>query len=299
MATAILKEIFSVEVVRTRDAEVLRGLDIVYDVGDGEFDHHRVEKEHRDNGTPYAACGLIWRKFGKSVVMSRAAELSEAEAEEIWKNIDRLLVEGIDAHDNGVRTCIVIIPAMSISSIITEFNPAWDMEERNSDKYFENAVRFAATVLDNVLNQQISTVKARAKVQEAFNKRSRPELLVLEDYYPWQRILPRLDTQKEVLFTIFPRDGEFLLQTVRGGGGVSRDRKKLPQAWAGKREAELNQIAGIDDAIFCHPGRFIAGAASLESILKMADLAIAEPEEVKPQGFLYSLKKLLFRKFGY
>ena len=295
MATAILNEIYDLEIVRTRDTEVLKSLDIVYDVGDGEFDHHRVEKEQRENGTPYAACGLIWRRFGRMAVGSRATWMSQEEIDGVWKNIDRLLIEGIDAQDNGVRTNITIIPTTSFSMLITEFNPAWDRDDRDSSKYFDNAVRFAEIVLDNALNQQISTVKARGKVLEAYNNRVRPEILVLEDSYPWQRILPRIDSNKEVLYTVFPRDGEFLLQTVRGGG-ANRDRKKLPAAWAGKREAELGQIIGIEDAIFCHPGRFIAGADSFDSIMKMADLAVAEPEEKKPQGFLYNLKKLLFGK---
>ncbi len=297
MATAILKEVFEIEVVRTRDIEVLKGLDIVYDVGDGEFDHHQVEKVHRDNGTPFAACGLIWREFGKQVVKRKCASLSNEEIEEIFRNVDRMLVEGIDAHDNGLRTCITIIPSMSISMIITEFNPTWDEEQSDCDICFEKAVSFASTILDNTLNQQVSAIKARAKVAEAYSQRIRQEVLALDSNYPWTRALSRIDKQKEVLFVVFPRDGEYLIQTVRGGGGPNRDRKLLPQAWAGKRESELSGIIGIEDAIFCHPARFIAGATSFESIIKMADLAIAEPEEIKPHGFLYNLRKLIFRKF--
>jgi uncharacterized UPF0160 family protein len=298
MATAILKEVFDIEVVRTRDPEVLGSLDLVYDVGDGEFDHHQVEKVRRDNGTPFAACGLIWRKFGKLAVMYKCISMSEEEIEEIYKNIDKMLIEGIDAHDNGIRTCITIIPTTSISTIITEFNPTWDVDQQDSDIHFEKAVKFASTVLDNALNQQISAIKARIKVAEAYNNRIRPEVVVLDTNYPWPRALSRIDVQKEVLFVVFPRDGEYLIQTVRGGGGPFRDRKRLPKAWAGKRDTELCQIIGIEDAIFCHSARFIAGARSFESIMKMADLAIAEPEDIKPRrGFLYKLKKLLFRKF--
>ncbi|WP_073008277.1 MYG1 family protein [Clostridium amylolyticum] len=68
MATAILKEVYEIELTRTRDENVLKTLDIVYDVGGGEFDHHGMDKIYRENGTPYAACGLIWRGFGKEVI---------------------------------------------------------------------------------------------------------------------------------------------------------------------------------------------------------------------------------------
>jgi len=44
MSTAIVKEIFDVDVIRTRDKEILDTLDLVYDVGGGEYDHHDIEK---------------------------------------------------------------------------------------------------------------------------------------------------------------------------------------------------------------------------------------------------------------
>lgn len=68
MATAILKEIFDIELTRTRNPELLEQQDLIFDVGNGEFDHHQLEKEYRDNGIPYAAAGLIWRKFGKDAI---------------------------------------------------------------------------------------------------------------------------------------------------------------------------------------------------------------------------------------
>ena len=65
MATAILKQIFDLDIHRTRDLDELEKLDIVYDVGRGEFDHHGVDKVYREDGIPYAASGLIWERFGR------------------------------------------------------------------------------------------------------------------------------------------------------------------------------------------------------------------------------------------
>ena len=54
---------------------------IIFDIGGGELDHHTPEnKEH--NGThpntniPYAACGLVWRKYYREIL----AEMEEREA---------------------------------------------------------------------------------------------------------------------------------------------------------------------------------------------------------------------------
>lgn len=296
MATAILKEVFDIELVRTRDMDVLKDLDIVYDVGDGEFDHHQNDKEHRENGTPYAACGLIWRKFGRNVVLSNEPSFSEEEVNSVFRYIDRNLIEAIDAEDNGIRSTVTIIPNLNVSTLISNFNPPWDADIEDEDSYFNQAVKFADIILGNSLAHQISTVKAKAHIKEAYEKRPRPEVLVLNRSYPWARVLNSIDRNREVLFVIFPREDEYLIQTVRGGGGPLRNRKSLPASWAGKRDEELNEIIGIDDAIFCHTGRFIAGAKSYDSIIKMAEMAIAEPVEVPKRQFLHVLRKFISRQ---
>lgn len=295
MATAILKEIFDIELVRTRDLEVLGELDIVYDVGDGEFDHHQVEKEFREKGTPYAACGLIWRKFGKDVVRFNEPALSEDDVNSIFRYIDRNLIECIDAIDNGIRSTATIIPTPDVSSLISNFNPPWDVDNADEDSYFNEAVKLAGIVLGNALAQQISTIKAKKFIAEAYEKRPRPELLVLDRSYPWARVLNSIDRERQVLYVVFPREDEYLLQTVRGSSSMG-NRKSLPEEWAGKREEELNEVVGIKDAIFCHSGRFIAGAKSFESIMKMANIAIEAPENKPPKKFGHVLKRFIAKQ---
>jgi uncharacterized UPF0160 family protein len=296
MATAILKEIFDIELVRTRDMEALEKLDIVYDVGDGEFDHHQVEKEFREGGTPYAACGLIWRKFGRDVVKKNAPTLSENEIQNVFRYIDRNLIESIDASDNGIRAAMTIIPTPNISTLISNFNPPWDVAAENEDEYFHQAVKLADVVLGNALAQQISTMKAKEHIAAAYDIRPRPELLVLDRFYPWPRVLNSIDREKTVLFVVFPREDEYIIQTVRGVGGSLGNRKSLPESWAGKRDDELNEILDIDDAIFCHSGRFIAGAKSFDSIMKMADIAIETPENKPPKKFGHVLRKFITKQ---
>ncbi len=280
MATAILTQVFEIELTRTRDPEILEKQDLIYDIGNGEFDHHQLEKEYRDNGTPYAACGLIWRKFGREAILSNHPEVSENEVEIIYKYVDAVLIEGIDAADNGIRTTENIIPTMCISSIIGGYNPTWDSPE-SVDAAFSDAVGFAEDILENLIDQKVSTLKARTFVIEAYNNRKRPELLILDNSFPWERTLKEIDINKEVLFVIYPKEEGFYIQTVREYGEVRRDRKSLPEEWAGKREEELSRIIGIKDAVFCHSSRFIAKAGSFESILKMADIAISNPEPIR------------------
>jgi uncharacterized UPF0160 family protein len=166
---------------------------------------------------------------------------------------------------------------MNISSVVSGFNPPW-YREMMEQTAFDKAVDFASNVLKNTVSHKVATIKARKYVVEAYNNRTKKEVVILNMFYPWERTLSEIDSENEVLFVIYPKDGQYLLQTVRERGRGRINKKSLPASWAGKRDDDLGRIIGIEDAIFCHPARFIAGAKSLESILKMADMAIDEPE---------------------
>jgi len=79
------------------------------------------------------------------------------------------------------------------------------------------------------------------------------------------------------MFAIYPNKGRYTLQTVKDKDGKTK--KDLPKEWAGKENEELSSITGVEDAIFCHTGRFIAVAGSPKGILKMAELAINHIED--------------------
>lgn len=291
MATAILKQIFDIELIRTRDNDILKDLDIVYDVGRGEFDHHGIEKKYRENGIPYAACGLIWRQFGKEVIKFKENSLKEEEVSDIFHYIDRVLIEGIDALDNGVRIQ-QDIPIMHISKIISGFNPPWYLDD-SIDNAFMEAVKLAKIVFENTFNSRISVIKSKENIITAFENRTNPKILILEQFSPWGEILRNIDEKEEVLFVIYPKDDNYAIQTVRDKGGT--DKKKLPNSWAGKENDELEEITGVEDAVFCHSGRFIAVAKSMEGILKMADLVINMPEEKRSKS-IFDFIRDIFKK---
>lgn len=299
MATAILREIFDLEIVRSRDPDVLKDLDIIYDIGEGEFDHHQADKRYRDNGIPYAACGLIWERFGRDVVRSFNDTLSEENLEYMFHELDDMLIQGIDAADNGLRTTKMIIPTLNITAIISKLNPTWDCDI-DEDSSFDEAVELASKVFRNVVRQKLSVVYAEEHVREAYMKRTVPELLVLDKPYPWNELLSHIDAERQIVYVISPDHGQYVIQTVRRSGGGYGDVKPLPLSWAGKRDDELCAVTGTDDAVFCHVDRFIAGARSLESIMKMAKMALDEPDEPKPEeagkGIFNAIKRFILSK---
>jgi uncharacterized UPF0160 family protein len=290
MATAILKEVFEVEIIRTRDSKILDKLHIVYDVGGGKFDHHGTEKVFREDDIPYAASGLIWSEFGRQVIKSKDSSLKEEEVESVFQYIDRILIEGIDALDNGVWIDTTEIPLMNISSIISGFNPNWK-SDKDENEAFNEAVKIASSVLDNAMNNKFSVLKARDIVAGAYENRKTKELLILNKYCPYGESLRDIDKDNEVLFVAYPKKDGYAMQTVRKED--RQDKKKLPEAWAGKRDEELGAVTGVKDAVFCHTGRFIAVAGSLQGIMKMARLAIDEPEERVESGIIGFIKRIV------
>lgn len=275
MATAILSLLLgNIKVTRTRDENILKELDLVYDISLGEFDHHQVDKELRGNNIPYAACGLIWREFGSRVIQNINFELDENDIMWIFDYVDENLLQGIDATDNGIDIKLEI-KETSISDIIQSYNPSWDSNDLNDDA-FEEAAQFAIEVLKRLINRQISVIKARSIVNEAFENRNIHEIMILKKGCPWLQQLYKIDINNEVLFVISPNENneEYKVQTVKKTSGTFEARKDILESIRGKSSEEINSIIKIDDAIFCHKAGFIASAKSMESALKIAKLSI-------------------------
>lgn len=275
MATAILTLLLGeIKVTRTRDENILKKLDFVYDIALGEFDHHQLNKEIRENYIPYAACGLVWREFGPRVIQKFNSELEENDIMSIFDYVDKHLVQGIDATDNGIDIKSEI-KVTSISDIIQGFNPTWD-STYSKDEAFKEATGYATEVLKRIIMRQVSVIKARTIVNEAFENRNIHEIMVLKNGCPWLQQLLKIDINNEVLFVISPDDDneEFKIQTVKKSSDTFEARKDILESIRGKSSEEINSIIKIDDAIFCHKAGFIASTKSMESALKIAKLSI-------------------------
>ncbi|AIF51304.1 MYG1 family protein [Pelosinus sp. UFO1] len=275
MATAILRLLLGdIKVTRTRDENILKEIDLVYDISLGEFDHHQINKEIRENNIPYASCGLIWREFGSRVIQKFNSQLEENDISSIFDYVDKTLVQGIDATDNGIDVKSEI-KVTSISDIIQSFNPTWDSTD-SKDEAFEEAVHYATEVLRRIISKQVSVIKARTIVNEAFQNRTINEIMVLENGCPWLQQLLKIDINNEVLFVISPDDNnaDYKIQTVKKTVDTFEARKDLLESIRGKSSEEINSIIKIDDAIFCHKAGFIASTKSMESALKIAKLSI-------------------------
>jgi uncharacterized UPF0160 family protein len=266
-----LKRLFpSYKLIRTRDLEFIDKADIVVDVG-GEydadtdrFDHHqRGGAGERESGIPFSSFGLIWQKYGLEICQGN---------QDVANAVDSGLVSTIDAIDCGHVKGTA--EGISLSQTIGMFNPTWQ-EEGDFDACFDEAVDFASRVLTRFIASANGGISAKAIVAKAIDNAEDPRVIVLEKYTPWKRTVHALS--EEALYMVYPsQTGQWRIQTVPVELGSFEDRKSLPKQWAGLSDKELKEVTGIDDAMFCHNGLFIAGAESFESTMKMASIALQE-----------------------
>jgi uncharacterized UPF0160 family protein len=268
-SVAALKGIFSsVTLIRTRDLEIIAKADIVIDVG-GEydsttdrFDHHqRGGAGARENGIPYSSFGLMWQKYGLDVCKGN---------QNVANALDAGLVSTIDAIDCGYVKGVS--EGISLSQTISMFNPTWQ-EDSHFDVCFDEAVEFASHVLTRFIATANGGISAKTIVASAIENTQDPRVIVLEKYTPWKKTVHALS--EEALYMVYPsQTGQWRIQAVPVEPGSFEDKRPLPKEWAGLSDKALQEVTGIDDAMFCHNGLFIAGTESFESTMKMAAIAL-------------------------
>lgn len=265
-----------VEVVRTRDREVVAGADVRIDVGfnhdpsRGDFDHHQREFDLvRENGVGYASFGLIWREYGARICGD--AEIADA--------VELTLVQPVDANDTGQqisKSLIEGVRPMNVNAVIGGFNSRWDeyLSEEQERGRFDAAVELAGGILEREIASATSGLKAVRVVREAIAGAKDPRIIELSQNVPWKQVV--VTEAPDALFVIYPKRQGYGLETVPRELGTFENRKDLPAAWAGLEQSELAELTGVEDALFCHAKRFLAVATSREGIEALASLAIEE-----------------------
>ena len=278
LATVILSKVLG-DITVLRTFKVPEGLSdnvIIYDIGFGRFDHHQKGGNGaRENGVPYASVGLIWKEYGHQIVENTA------NPELVWELIDRDLIQGVDATDNGAmpktesESTGPVVRNMSFSAIISSFNPTWDSSE-DPDEAFIKAVEFAETVFENTLKNATAKAKAQKIVEEAIEK-SQEHIMVLEQFVPWQEFIFASENPKaaEVQFVVFPSNrGGYNWQCVPDVLGSFGQRKTVPSEWRGLSGENLQRVTGVPTANFCHAAGFLGSAETFEDAYALAKLAV-------------------------
>ena len=270
-ATAFL-ELYLKEVKVYRTPSLLNNIPheaIIYDIGRGEFDHHQIDAKRRENNIPYSSIGLLWNHFGRKYLETCKIE----NVEEVFLGVDKDLIEGIDADDNGVFPKIEAnYKVKTISNIIKIFNPSYDSNEVESEQ-FQKAVELAKRILQEEIIYITGKVKADIIVQqELSNIKENQKYLILEKYLPYEDTILNSEQANSILFVAFPSNrGGYAIKTIPKSITDKTARLEFPKEWAGLTDEELEQASGIKGLRFCHTSRFIVTCDTIDTVYKVME----------------------------
>lgn len=251
---------------RTRDPEVLDDCEFVCDVGGvydpahKRFDHHQVEYRGE-----LSSAGMVWQYLRDQKIID----------ESLYQFVNRAIIIGIDAHDNG--RVMQEEGVCTFSHLIAGFVPIeYDADEEKLNSAFFSALEFAIGHFSRLIKRYAYISSCRDKVLEAMKPRDKK--LIFEEPLPWLENFFDLDGENHpALFVVMPSGGQWKL---RGIPPTREDRMglrmPLPKNWAGLRDEDLKKVTGIEGAIFCHKGRFISIWETKEDALKALNLILGE-----------------------
>jgi uncharacterized UPF0160 family protein len=288
-------------VLRTRNQALIEALSgrpnvIIADVGGrfdparNIFDHHFKNCEKREDGLPYSSFGLIVRHIS-------GIEAANAQ-----------MVRHIDAIDNGVKGYDA--PAWwprfnkqdpnggSVAWAVHHASPCHDDGSPVTDEEFNSQFCRLALQLEKVFTASdkklqkdglpftvqcffeaahAATERARVHSRKRVAKLADAPVMCLPQFeVAALDYLAELPEDALVKFLVYPGPGgrQWMVQQIPKAVGAFEGRLQLPASWAGLRGEDLAKVTGVEDAVFCHPGRFIGGAKSKEGALKLAELAL-------------------------
>ncbi len=267
----------SFEIIRTRDEEIIKTGDYVFDIGGiydekiNRFDHHQPggagSRLLGGVNIEYASCGLVWKKFGAEICGGiDAAGL-----------IEKKIIAPTDAFDNGldlVENKFEVSPYL-IEHLFFSMRPTWQEKDLSKDTMFFKCVEIAKAVLTREIIQAQDALSAKESVISIYKNTSDKRIIILDKAYPYE---DTLNNFPEPLFVVYPRasSNAWKVEAIRENPKNFKNRKDLPKTWAGLRDEDLQKVTGVSDAIFCHRGLYLVVVKSKEGAIALAQKALGE-----------------------
>ncbi|CEF63042.1 UPF0160 protein MYG1, mitochondrial [Strongyloides ratti] len=302
-----IPEFSNAEIVRSRNMEILKKIDILVDVG-GVYNHEKRRYDHHQKtfeetmaslkvlpsfNTKLSSAGLIYAHYGKRII-SEILNISpnDSSMDDLFYFMYLFFVESVDAIDNGVN-CYdcppkYIVPE-SLSSRVNDLMPYWNSTKSNDEDYlyeqFMKAIKLVGTSFTNKLESTYySWLPAKNIVKEALEKRflvhSTGQIIYLDKgSVPWKSQLLILEkelclNEKDISFVVYKDEinNRYKVQAIplKNEDMAFENRALLKKEWRGLDREKLKELSKINDIEFVHVSGFIGGANSLESVIEMA-----------------------------
>lgn len=264
------------KVVRSRDLDVLKDLDIVLDVG-GEydvsakrFDHHQTGGAgERPNGIRYSALGLIWQAYGLEFCGGNS---------QVHARLFEGFISSFDAYDNGQSTYTITTPEARVIELQdlfdTYLNPTIDepAELQDYDKAFDEAVVLAQKILTRVVKRETANVAAEEYFYNTWQASPDKRYVVLERM---ARAGDKAADMPELLYYVYQAPNKnWNVQAMTVERGSYTPKQPFPTQWAGLNNEQLANKTGVADAVFCHNNLHLCGARSKEGAIALLQLAL-------------------------
>lgn len=252
------------KVYRTRDPKVHERCDYVCDVG-GVYDSAKRRFDHHQAGYQgsMSSAGMVLLYLKEQGIIEP----------HLYDYLNKSLVMGVDAHDNGVAK---LEPGItSFSQVISNFMPIeYDASSKEVDHAFFAAVDFCLSHIDRMRRRYAYTLECRTAVKKAMVEGN--YALIFEESLPWLENFFDLGGEfHPAQFVFMPTGDIWKLRAIPPTlSDRMKVRKALPEAWAGLQDQELKQVSGIPGAVFCHKGRFISIWETKEDAMKALNLAL-------------------------
>ncbi|KAF2690739.1 metal-dependent protein hydrolase [Lentithecium fluviatile CBS 122367] len=265
------------------------------------------------HNTKLSSAGLVYLHFGKDIISTVTGLQPGADLDLLYEKIYTDFIEAFDANDNGVNVIApkdlekaglakkFEDRGFSIASVVNRYNytpqKGADATESKEEQQAAEDARFAKAstfvgeqFLLEVTDRANWWLPARNSVKQAYKSRLQHDpqgrILVLPEGMPWADHLYTLEKEKpipegvapHVLYVLFPENAEpdtkWRIRAVSKENGGFENRKDLPDAWKGVRDALLDEVTGIPGGVFVHAAGFIGGNKTFDGALAMAQKAL-------------------------
>lgn len=300
-ACAILKQLFEINIIRTRDNEIIETGDIVIDVGkvydpkNCKFDHHQYTKEtgvrYSDKyDIPMSSVGMVYREYGYMIIKKHIPEqyIETLDIDALVDIFYKSFILELDANDNGYNA-VDGVPNYNqythLSSTINKFNIMDIYNEKEQYDAFMRAVEYASITLDvhidSLINKSIAIKKDEITIKNAMKNRyniyDSGEIIVVDCDCPnWLYCIRDYENKNPY------KNDELIVKYIIYPDGENYRTRAIPSS---KQFENRSTLMGIDDIIkkdellkeeiiFIHSAGFIGGAKTKDGAIKMAKVSL-------------------------
>jgi len=266
----------NIKIIRTRDQKVFLKANYLYDVGEeynpdlNKFDHHQNGSPLRENGIPYAAFGLIWKKYGEQICWSK----------NVADKIEKKIVLPIDMSDNGIDISTPVFKSIfnyTIDDLFKICFPTWKENDKYINKIFKAQVLKAVELLKREIKIAKDDVEGEKILIESYNQSQNKKILILNINLPRYLYQNFLSRYSETIYIILPSKNftNWKIEAIRKNENTLESKRPFPENWRGVTDKdELIKISGISDIQFCHKNGFLSETKTKEGAISLAEKSL-------------------------